>query len=418
MRQFMSNHNLRITITDLPPHSTLKGKHDQYIMETNRLKGYSTQQKRDLNLTRIFLQVTTIADMADSTDPTQIAEWAIAGTRPSNFISNRAWPRQNLVSQSQKRLWRRYISSQFLRYDRKWKTPPKATMKELKQRTTSKTFSPPTTSKGIFSDIKNLPRYKKRLLSYVKFSTDIDHIWDECQRKQTLTITSDGGLKGRRGTFGWSVTTSNKVTLCEGAGPVDGPFDTANSTRCELGGYAAALLMLSLLHLSWGTRCKCKLRWVTDSKSAIKNVSNLHLQRRQPPNPDYMGINRSGTTSLRRQVTPVWVKGHQIARDDSSVKSFDIKRNNHVDTLATWYREQPTKRQSSESSDHAWESRISIVINGVRLVSQVEESIRFHINGYHLRTYTQSKYRWSNSTWNRIDVEVLGRFFRRLSPAT
>ena len=417
MRQFMSNHNLRITITDLLPHSTLKGKHDQYIMEPHRLKGYSIQQKRDLNLTRIFLQVTTIADMADRSEPTKIAEWAITGTRPSNFIANRAWPRQNLVSQSQKRLWRRYISSQFLRYDRKWKTPPMATITELKQSTTLKTSSPPTTSTGIFSDIKKLPRYKKRLLSYVKLSTDIDHIWSECRRKQTLTITSDGGLKGRRGTFGWSVTTPNNVTLCEGAGPVDGPFDTANSTRCELGGYAAALLMLSLLNVSWGTRYKCKFRWVTDSKSAIQNVSDPQLQRRQPSNPDYMGIIRSGTTSLRRRVTPVWVKGHQIACDNSSGKSFDIKRNNHVDALATWYREQSTKRQSCELTDHALESRISITINGMRLVSQVEESIRFHINGYQLRLYTQSKYRWSNSTWNRIDVEVLGRFFRKLSPA-
>ncbi|KAI2490345.1 hypothetical protein MHU86_24235 [Fragilaria crotonensis] len=166
-----------------------------------------------------------------------------------------------------------------------------------------------------------------------------------------------------------------------------------------------------------GTRYKCKFHWVTDSKSAIQNVSNPHLQRRQPSNPDYMGIIRSGTTSLRRRVTPVWVKGHQIACDNSPGKSFDIKRNNHVDALATWYREQSTKRQSCELSDHASESRISIAINGVRLVSQVEQCIRFHINGYHLRTYPQSKYRWSNSTWNRIDVEVLGRFFRKLSPA-
>ncbi|KAI2505051.1 hypothetical protein MHU86_9407 [Fragilaria crotonensis] len=71
MRQFMSNHNISMDITNvlsLP----LRGPHDQYIMNSIRLKGYTTQQQTDINLIRLFLQVTTIADMVDCHEPLRL----------------------------------------------------------------------------------------------------------------------------------------------------------------------------------------------------------------------------------------------------------------------------------------------------------------------------------------------------------
>ncbi|KAI2496020.1 hypothetical protein MHU86_18493 [Fragilaria crotonensis] len=68
MHQFMSNHNISMDITNaltLP----LRGPNDQYIMNSIRLKGYTTQQQTDINLIRLFLQVTTIADMVDCHEP-------------------------------------------------------------------------------------------------------------------------------------------------------------------------------------------------------------------------------------------------------------------------------------------------------------------------------------------------------------
>ncbi|KAI2505052.1 hypothetical protein MHU86_9408 [Fragilaria crotonensis] len=272
------------------------------------------------------------------------------------------------------------------------------------------------------SRLKRLPRNTRRLLSHINFTSDEDTLWKACQRKQILTIASDGGLKGRKGTFGWSVTTPKNDILCEGAGPIDGPYDTASSTRCELGGYAAALLFLSLLHRHWGHRHKCTFRWVTDSQTAINNVVRetraSSTKTRQPANSDYLGVIRSETKSLRRKITTKWIKGHQTVRSDvCNGHTRDVIRNNHVDSLATWYREQSNKRQSIEKTDHTPEARVTVLLNGVRLVSQVESSIRFHINGYHLRLHIQSQNRWSNATWNRIDVEALGRFYRRLPPA-
>ena len=58
----------------------------------------------------------------------------------------------------------------------------------------------------------------------------------------------------------------------------------------------------------------------------------------------------------------------------------------------------------------------SISINGSRLSSQYDESIRFHIHGYHLRQHLQSKQGWSDATWNEVDFYTFGRHFRSLRP--
>ena len=105
------------------------------------------------------------------------------------------------------------------------------------------------------------------------------------------------------------------MVLIEGAGPVDGPFDVANSTRCELGGFAAALLLILLVEKMWGEHHRCKWRWVTDSKAAISNVyrdtDRRRIKKQQPSNPDYMAIIRTESRKLRRSIKSVWVKGHQ-----------------------------------------------------------------------------------------------------------
>jgi hypothetical protein len=54
-------------------------------------------------------------------------------------------------------------------------------------------------------------------------------------------------------------------------------------------------------------------------------------------------------------------------------------------------------------------------MNGTRIQSHFDECIRFHVNGYHLRQYMQSKNRWTNSTWDEIDFESFGAHFRSLT---
>ena len=114
MRQFLSNHNLTITLTNatklLPKSPT-----DLFIMDMIRLKSYTLSQQRDLNWVRLHLQVTTLDDLVDSNDRTKIAVWALEARRCDTFVSKPAWPRHDSLSATQRRLWKRYISSQYLR---------------------------------------------------------------------------------------------------------------------------------------------------------------------------------------------------------------------------------------------------------------------------------------------------------------
>ena len=93
---------------------------------------------------------------------------------------------------------------------------------------------------------------------------------------------------------------------------------------------------------------------------------------------------------------------------------MDITGNNRVDDLATWFREASGQRQSREKTDHEHDAMIRIKLNGERLVSKIEECVRYHINGYHLCQYVQSKYKWTNQIWNMIDVESIGTFHKQL----
>ena len=217
------------------------------------------------------------------------------------------------------------------------------------------------------------------------------------------------------GTFGWTISTSKNLTLYEGSGPVEGPREVANSTRCELAGLVAPLLLLNLLARQWGTRFRGKFRWVCDSQAAILNVerhTNMgHIGRGQPPNADLLVQIRASKVELGSRIRPKWIKGHQSPQ--TSLKK-DVIRNNKADELATAHRANKSKRQSREQTDHLPDERVSIRINGVKQVSQIEACIRFHINGYHMRQYLQERYRWSDGVWDTIDLKMLGQFCRAL----
>jgi hypothetical protein len=63
-----------------------------------------------------------------------------------------------------------------------------------------------------------------------------------------------------------------------------------------------------------------------------------------------------------------------------------------------------------------FEQNCSISVNGVRLTSQYDESVRFHINSYHLKQYMQNRRGWTESIWNEVDFYLFGMHLRRLPP--
>ena len=423
MRQYMFNHNITIQINDTTA-IRLQSPKDEYIMNLSRLQAYSTSAQIDINLVRIYLQATTVAELSDPSDRKRISSTALLGTRSVSFVSNPGWPRQEVPSSEQVKLWKLYISSQFLQSEVYWKSVPTGDTPASVPSLDESFPSPSSSRPNLKSALRQLPIYHRRMLNHVKQNVSDVEAWEACNTEDPLTFATDGGLKGTRGTFGWIISSSTKVVLFEGAGPVDGPFDSASSTRSELGGFAAVLLFYQVLRSQWASLPPCTYRWVCDSKAAISNTSKATDSNRittgQPNNADYLGIIKEQMQLLEQPIEPVWVKGHQAGTRvtfDSTSDQADINHNNYVDNLATWYREHSKKPQSKEKSAHVSSAIVSVFINKVRLVNNIEECIRFHTNGYHLRQYTQTKHSWSDHTWDSIDFLSFGMFYKRL-PAT
>lgn len=160
--------------------------------------------------------------MTDTNMPNQITAWGLDAVRPSTFEEKDFWPRQSEPSASQRRLWKRYISSQFIRYGRFWRQSPCSTMREETKASEGSSLASP--SDNIISLIRRLPRGKRRLLCHTHLVASDSAIWKACRSKRAITIASDGGLKEKYGTFGWQIRFVSDEVLAEGAGPVDGPL--------------------------------------------------------------------------------------------------------------------------------------------------------------------------------------------------
>ena len=110
VRQFLFNHNLKVSLTDTIQ-IQLRGKNDRCIMQLELLKPYTPQQQTDINLVRIYLQTITLSDLS-TPDGKNICGHHLRGERrPQQRIRHKTWPQQETRSASQKRLWRKYITS-------------------------------------------------------------------------------------------------------------------------------------------------------------------------------------------------------------------------------------------------------------------------------------------------------------------
>ncbi len=277
LRLFLSLHNMSVTVSDsyqIP----LRSGSDEYIMQTTHLERYSTNQQKDINLVRLFLQVNTLADLTDCSDPKAINMLSLDGQPPSNFIANLNWPRQHTPSKHQIRLWKRYIKSSFLRYVPYWKTAP------IQASPVGKSSAPmsPTTFDTLMENLSTLPQSSRRMIDGIEQTSSDLLVWKSFRSRRRLYIATDGGLLTTQGTHGWVISNGSTV-LFRCAGPVDGPFDTSSSTRCELSGYASASLFIDHLSRIWGIRHKCRFTWLCDSKAAFSRVRRFatrHPSRR------------------------------------------------------------------------------------------------------------------------------------------
>ena len=414
IRQYLSNNNMTITVSDVHVDS-LKGRFDSYIMHPDHLRRYSPAQQLDLNLVRMWLQVTTLSDMSDPLQPSRVDLSYLDAKRPPHLQTTDKWPRQAPPTKSQSRLWKRFLVSSFIRYTPYWISTPVDSVPTAPQPI------PAPTELSSFSEYfqQHLSRTERRLLDGLDQVASDLVIWRAFRSKSRLHLASDGGLGNNQATHGWVLST-NKEILYKCSGPVDGPVDTNSSTRSELGGCASALLLLSSLSQFWGIRHRCRFRWYTDSTSAIRRFHKFCRKRHRPPrmpsDSDLLTIISKCLRVLNRPFRPAWVKAHQDDRTPYDKLPLAARLNIDADFLATRYRENGRLRAIAQI-DHCREQQVSIYINGQPVTSQFDSCIRYHVNGYHHRNYVQQHNAWPNTTWDFIDFYSFGQHFKRLPSA-
>ena len=235
------------------------------------------------------------------------------------------------------------------------------------------------------------------------------------KRTKGATIGLVLELQASAGTFGWKLTTSAHKPLFTGSGPIDGPIEIGSSTRSELGGFTAPLLLVTILVRHWGMKHKCSFRWIADSKIALHRVSIVtrpdHSPTKQPDNVNYVSVIRDLFKELRRPINAQWIKSHQDSNTPYHTLDPDTKLNVDADELAT-LQHKSTKPQ--RHTEHIPSTRVSITISKTRYYGNFDTSIRYHINGSYLRLHLQHRNHWSDNTWNLIDMHSLGRLLKRI----
>jgi ribonuclease HI len=327
--------NMTITVSnEYTPQ--LKSATDQYIMQASYLDRYTASQQRDINLVLLYLQVMSLADLSDHVKNKDISLNYLDGVRPSDWTNNERWPRQHAPTSSQKRLWKRYLRSCFLRCVPYWKVPPLPYSAipdpvAIEQNPTSYEDLSTYISRSLSL------RHRRMLDSLEQVATDLQ-VWRAFRSKSRLHVASDGGLHKHQGTFGWIISTKKKV-LFKCSGPVDGPFDTDSSTRCELCGVTSSLLLLVTLSRFWGIKHRCRIRWYCDSKTAISRIQRFASPRSNatsmPFDADLISLIASFRRELRCRFQPVWVKGHQDSLQSYNHLPISARLNVDADYLAT-----------------------------------------------------------------------------------
>jgi hypothetical protein len=278
VRQFLSQHNMAITLTDTL-NVEIRDRYGSCIMNNEHLTRYTPIQKLDINLVRLHLQIITLSDMTRS-DGIHVCDYHRQGLRrPQQPIRTKTWPRQPLPTPSQRKIWTNYISSNFVRYGNKWRNP----MRNLPAPPTSADTPPtPPITSTLQSFLKNLPKWHRRLLLHLDQPATDKEVFQSFRARSRLTIATDGSLQASAGTFGWKITNKTHLTLFTGSGPIDGPHEIGSSTRSELGGFTAPLLLITSLARHWGLKHRCKFRWLADSQVAINRVTVVTRQGLQP----------------------------------------------------------------------------------------------------------------------------------------
>ena len=199
--------------------------------------------------------------------------------------------------------------------------------------------------------------------------------------------------------------------MYQGSGPIDGPMEVGSSTRSELGGFTAPLLLTTAIANFWGIRHQCKFRWYTDSTTAIRKVrlyTGKGKSQKYPEHSDYMTTITYLISELKCPINPCWVKGHQDVDCPYDELPREARLNVDVDQLATDHFKVLAQHPPRRCTEHIQCQKLSLTINGKRYPANWDSNLRWAINGSYMKEYLATKHAWRSETvWGTIDFTMV-----------
>jgi hypothetical protein len=108
VRQFLSCHNMSIKLSDeysIPLHRY----EDAYMMQRSHLACFTVSQQKDINLVRLYLLVTTLAEITDLKRPSGISPSTFDGVCSDAWVINPLWPCQDTPTPKQQRITKWFL---------------------------------------------------------------------------------------------------------------------------------------------------------------------------------------------------------------------------------------------------------------------------------------------------------------------
>ena len=163
-------------------------------MDPIHLSRFTPSQGIDINLVRIYLQVSTLYNISAGSDRRTICPYYLRGERPPAFAVNSHWPRQEPPTRAQTRLWTRFLTTSFLRYRLFWAQPlgTLSPPSPSPYQNPFDTFLPPSEYSTLKDFLRALPSFYRRPLShYEQKATDLA-VWRACRSRRRLEIVKIG----------------------------------------------------------------------------------------------------------------------------------------------------------------------------------------------------------------------------------
>lgn len=435
--RFLDKHRLKLD--ERTPNLVPRCDGDLFIMERLFHIGFEKHRLRQVNLCRLYMRATTVADIS-SGDGRFLPQWALQGTRRCH--TRRAWPFQPRPPPSAWREWRCALSflcvgssftlhtplgdwtdtnhSFLLSPDRMtiWECRPdgfvtfrcragRASRRAIFVRAGVQTGAPPAGSSPAEVDLSD---NSCRLLGSrpIKESRREPRSPDMTGLRplmQALTVgpiiaVSDGSFKDQTGAAAWVFTTLNGDIIFESSSLVSGCPTDQSAFRSEVFGLLGIVGTLLQLHQSW-PNLTGTITVGCDGESAL--FQSLQTDRRPSPAKAHFDL-ISTIHAIRHRLPFTLVPKHVSGHQDKHGGPLDLLEllNVRMDTQAKLSR--VTRNVCNYTSDlpsteGAWVLAHSHVITG-----EVDSTIRSIVHDSTLRQYWIQR----RSLSNEVDWEAFG----------